>query len=222
MKELTLSEKLKLWADQLEEEQVEGLTPGERQESRKAQEYISLVAKYIVMSREVLLNEGLSQLDSLVQQEKDLVENMLDEHYALRLIEEVPSMVERTLQLSRLTALQTPSRQTNRYISEAMRSYIQGFPVASIAISRAAFEQALKEKLGRQGDGEYQELRKLVDDARKWNILSPTGYIAAKDLIKMCNRVLHEEPMKDEEKSLEILVGIRALLEELYSKEGHC
>lgn len=87
-------------------------------------------------------------------------------------------------------------------------------------MSRAALEQGLKEELGHQNGQDFVELNKLIDDANKWNILSTTGTKACRDLAKRCNSVLHEKPLQDDESALEILVGIRSLLEEIFSSEG--
>ena len=218
--EPTLSQMLKLHADELERELEADLSPEEREEARSSRMFASRLAEYVVLSRELFANNGLSQLDSFVREKEDAIKHLLDEYYSLRQIEKVPSMVRRTLQLSRLSALQTPSAQTNRYISEAIRAYIQGFAVAATAISRSALEQALKEKLGMQGDGIYREFRDLANMALEQNLLSRTGSKAAKDLARRCNLVLHERPLDDEDAAFTILVGVRSLLEELYSTKG--
>jgi hypothetical protein len=149
-----------------------------------------------------------------------VVERQLDEHYVLQQIESVPALVRRTLKLSQLNARNTPSTQTNRDISEASRACIQGFQLASVAMSRAALEQAFKDRLGMQGGGYFYMLDGLMKDAVKWNLLSPTGCSAAKDLVKRCDMVLHERPVEDEEAALTILIGVRSLLEEIYSADG--
>lgn len=41
------------------------------------------------------------------------------------------------------------------------------------------------------------------------------------DLVKKCDMVLHERPVEDEEAALTILIGVRSLLEEIYSAEAH-
>jgi hypothetical protein len=206
----TLSEQLKQYADERERDLEEGLSPEEREETRSTRRYAFHLAEYIVMSREVLAKDGLSQLDSFVHHEEDAVARILDEHYVLRQIEKVPSMVRRTLRFSRLSAQNTPSAQTNRYISEAIRAYIQGF----------AMEQALKERLKKQGNKVHSKFGNLANEARKQKLLSPAGYDAAIELAKECNAVLHERPLDDEEAALTILFRVRSLLEELYSTNG--
>jgi len=44
----------------------------------------------------------------------------------------------------------------------------------TVAICRAAVEQCLEEKLGRQGDGRRYEFKRLVKEASKWHVLDDT------------------------------------------------
>jgi hypothetical protein len=48
-----------------------------------------------------------------------------------------------------------PSKTTNTYLQGAVRTYVFGFPQASLALSRAALEQALKENLARQLSADF-------------------------------------------------------------------
>ena len=75
--------------------------------------------------------------------------------------------VKRLMKLSRLEALRLPSKVTNGYLREAVRTYIFGFPQASIALSRAALEQALKENLGHQLSGEFRNMDELFKGSAK-------------------------------------------------------
>jgi hypothetical protein len=62
------------------------------------------------------------------------------------------------MKLSHLQAQEVPSQVTNTYVQEAVRTYILGLPLASVALSRAAMEQALKEGLGYQGTRVFVEM----------------------------------------------------------------
>jgi hypothetical protein len=219
--ELLLSKELMRYAKELELEYYEEfLPPEEREEARRTQSFKIDVTHLIILCQEklVLNDEGVP--DSFVEQHREIVERWLDEHYSFIQLENISGLIRRTLQLSTLTAKDTPSAQTNLYISEASRAYIHGFQNASVAMSRAALEQAVKERLGRQGDGEENMLGSLLKDAKKWKILSKTGAECAWDLKEKTNKVLHESPVKDEEAALEILVGVRSLLEEIYTADG--
>ena len=84
---------------------------------------------------------------------------------ALAGLRSVGSFVDRTMRLTKLRAATTPSKQTNYYIAEATRAYIYGLSMASVAMSRAALEQSLKERLGLQNSGEFYELKHLMLEA---------------------------------------------------------
>jgi hypothetical protein len=84
-------------------------------------------------------------------------------------------------------------------------------------MSRAALEQALKDRLGRQGAGAYITFADLVTEARRCNILSVITARAARDLAKSCNDLLHEKPVENDDQALEILAAVRSLLQDIYS-----
>ncbi|WP_109486247.1 hypothetical protein [Occallatibacter savannae] len=85
--------------------------------------------------------------EEFVQNNRELVESWLDGYYVYPQLHAIPEMISRTLLLAKLDAISTPSEQTNQYIAEATRCYIHGFMLAAVAVARAAFEQALKERL---------------------------------------------------------------------------
>ena len=80
-------------------------------------------------------------IESMVRSHPDLIADCLDEFFTREVIKAVPGYVERTLQWSQMEAALTPSTATNTYIREATRTYVLGFPQASIALCRAALEQ---------------------------------------------------------------------------------
>ena len=131
----------------------------------------------------------------------------------------MPGYVKRTLQLSRLNSINFPSKTTNGYLQEAVRTYILGLPQASVALSRAAMEQALKENLGRQLSGDFITFQKLLEEARKWNILDRTMELCARDIANAGDSVMHEKPTTIPQ-ALEVLAKLRGLLQHIYSAEG--
>jgi hypothetical protein len=132
-------------------------------------------------------------------------------------LKHVSQMVARTLMLAQLSASSAASQQTNRYVREATKCYIYGLPMSSVAMSRAALEQSLKDRLGKQGDGDRDTtFGELVTAAQKWRILDSTDARAAKDLADKCNLLLHEKPM-ERDKAFEVLVAIRSLIQKIFS-----
>lgn len=94
-------------------------------------------------------------IETIVRTEPELVRHLLDGRFTRDAINAVPGYLTRTMELSRLEGSRTPSEVTNGYMREVVRTYIFGFPQASIALSRAALEQALKEELGYQGNRSF-------------------------------------------------------------------
>jgi hypothetical protein len=215
--ELTLSEEPRIHADQLEKEYYENLPPEEREEQIETNTFVDNLTKVIVLCRESLTANKLSQLDVIVRDHLEVIDGALDQYYTRRQLEEVPRLVQRTLRLSHLNSRDTPSKQTNRYLAEATRAFIMGLPLASIALSRAALEQGLKEKLGRQGRKDYICFEALSDLAEQKQAISSAGAKVARDLARRCNRVLHQEPVKSHESAFEVLTAIRSILEEMFA-----
>jgi hypothetical protein len=204
----------------LESSDDDALSSEESREVREARRLASELAKVIVRSREILALDSLSPVTDWIQNHPDSADYILDTHYAMRQLKDVPTLVRRTLQLAELNSRDTPSRQTNIYLAEASRAYIQGLNHASVAMSRAALEQALKEQIGVQGDGGFYELKEIFKRVEGRQLLSKTSFLAAKDLAKKGNKVLHDSPIPSEAKAFEVLIGVRSVIEELYGGNG--
>ena len=215
--ELSLSQELRTYADRLEKDYYTFLPEDERDEQIETVEFLGKLTTIIVSCRESLMTNQFAQLDAIVRDHRRVVERCLDQHYTLRQLDQVPDLVNRTLRLAHLNARDTPSKQTNRYLSEASRAYILGLPVAAVAMSRSALEQGMKERLGRQHKRDHIGFEALADEAGQQQILSATAVNASKDLARRCNRVLHQQPVKDEESAFEVLTAVRSMLEEIFS-----
>jgi hypothetical protein len=166
-------------------------------------------------------NTSSDSFEEFVQKNRDLVESWLDGYYVYPQLHAIPAMISRTLLLARLEAISTPSQQTNLYISEATRCYIHGFMLAAVAVTRAAFEQALKERLAQLHGTSYEgfNLGRLIRIAKK------RGDVLTQDLLDMaailneaCNQVMHTRPARNDDDALAIMDGIRFLIRELYSR----
>jgi hypothetical protein len=217
----SLSEELLMQADLLESQFLEDGTPEERRDWPLYQKLVETVVFALTSTRETLQPKDLLKFEDLVKQDGALVEGLLDAHYTIRGLKQVRSIVSRTMRLAPLQAKYPVSSQTNRYIGEAAKAYIAGLPMASVAMSRAALEQAIKEKLGKQGDGDRDTtFSKLVDSARKCSLLDSRDAKAAKDLADECNRLLHEKPIENDDKAFEILTAIRSLIQKVFTAEG--
>jgi hypothetical protein len=212
-----LSAELITYSECLEQDLLEDRTVEERAEWTKHRQLVELIVEAIVSTRETLRSEDLSVFEQFADADPDLTESLLDEHYTMAALNDIASVVQRTLRLAQLRASTTPSKQTNRYVQEAARAYILDLPMASVAMSRAALEQALKDRLGRQGAGTYITFADLVTEARRCNILSVKTARIARDLAKSCNDLLHEKPVKNDDQAFEILAAVRSLLQGICS-----
>jgi len=219
----TFSQYVQGCIDNYDEGLVDELDPEERKEHESEQKLVKAVVRYLLGSRETVVapssTDLLAKFEALVQSVPDLVAHFLDEHYTRQLIGEVPAYVRRTLEFSRMEAERIPSEVTNTYLREATRAYIFALPQASAALSRAALEQSLKETLGRQGLGEYISFQRLVDEGVACNVLDKTTAAIARKLAKDGDEVLHEKPT-DLKRAKDVLVGMRGLVQQIYSSKG--
>ena len=212
-----LSIELLSHADSLERGLLEDLNQEERKEYSDGQLLVDKVVRALIEARERIHSRDFAVFEQLARENRELIDSLLDNHYTLAGLQNVSSLVNRTMLLAQLQSSNAPSSQTNRYVQEAARAYINGLPLASVAMSRAALEQGLKDRLGRQGDGVHIEFRELLDEAKKSGLLADQR--AARKLAKECNDLLHEKPVSDS-KAFEIFAAIRSLLEEIYSAQG--
>jgi hypothetical protein len=195
--------------------------PSER--DRIARSYLERVAETIIEAREAFTGDQFSVLgvsdcdwEKALQNEPEIVEEEMDRVLSCQLLQDVPAMVKRYIRLSKLNAVGFPSEQTAAYIREAAQVYAHGFFQASAAMSRAAVEQALKERLGIQGGGGRISFKDLVNRAETANVLDSAVAQQARDLAKEANTVLHERST-DEDRAYQVLIAARGLMQHVYS-----
>jgi hypothetical protein len=211
----TLSQRLLLHADEEERDFHDELSEDERDEYWQSRKLVEKLVKIIVTGRQRITPANIGDIESLLRSMPDALTEWLDEFYARTSLEECPRRVHRTLQLSALTAPHEPTFQTNLYVSEATRAYILGLDMASVAMCRAALEQALKERLNTR---QFIGLENLVDEAKRLKFLTEAGVTAAKEVSRKGNALLHKKPIQGDE-AFEVLAKTRSVLEELYSTE---
>lgn len=219
-RDLTLSERVQSFIETEDWENTHDLSPEKRNEQERALKFIKLLVDDIVISRETIVDSKLAIFEELVKYNPEYIKELLNDRFTRDLIDNVRGYVDRTLQLSRLQASGKPSSITNGYLREAVRTYVLGLPQASVALSRAALEQALKEKLARQLSGDFIAFQDLLKDARKWNILDRTMEMCARDIANAGDEVMHEKPTTLP-RALEVLDQLRGILRHVYSVEGH-
>ena len=83
---------------------------------------------------------------------KAQTELALDDLICRHFVHEAPKIAERVSKFEPLIAKKLPNDTAQRYILQAVRCVIFGFPLAAVALSRACLEQALRECVPRSAD----------------------------------------------------------------------
>ncbi len=192
------------------------MSPQELEEEEKFTKLVKAVVDDLINSREMLIESKLASIEKIVASHPDLIASFLDERFTREVIDAVPGNVRRTMELSRLEGSRIPSSVTDGYLREAVRTYILGLPQASIALCRAALEQAIKENLGYR-TSTVVEMNSLLDEAETAHVIDKTVRRMAREVATEANGVLHEKP-STQAKAYEVLVKLRGVLQHLYSE----
>jgi hypothetical protein len=182
---------------------------------REARFYLERIAEELVQGREAFTGERFEILERALLNEPEITEGEIDRVLTNRALAGIRDMTSRIVDLSKLHSVRIPSLQTATYVREATRSYIYGLFQASVVMSRAALEQALKEVLGLQGIKDFIPFKKLRKEASKKGILDTVTGPAAKDFFRDASAVTHHRPT-DSKNALGILDRSRALIEQIY------
>lgn len=216
-RDLTLSQHLQSYIETLDWEGGHDLRPEERAEAQRARKIIETIVDDLISSRETLSDNKLACAEKLVEADPDLIKGCLNERFTRDLLDAVPGCVNRMMELSRLQVSRVASRMTNAFLQEAVRTYVFGLPQASVALSRAALEQALKENLGYQGQPTYVVMRDLLEEAEGAGVIDSALRRMARRVADEADAVLHEKPA-DIATAYEVLLLLRGILQHIYSE----
>lgn len=214
--DLTLSQEVQTYIEHLDWWNDKDLSPAERTEAEKSRKFVEVVVSDLIQSREILTANRLAAVELLVRGAPDLIEAFLDEYYTRKVVDSVSGYVTRTMRLSGLEATRTPSKTTNGYLREAVRTFVFGFPQACIALGRAALEQALKEELGHQDKKSFLDMNSLLDEAEGAGIIDGVIRKTARKIATEADNVLHEKPA-DLVKAYDVLVMLRGVLQHIFA-----
>jgi hypothetical protein len=176
----------------------------------------SAIAEHVNISKEEFSDDIIPALEELSRKSPDLFAGDLDRLYVRDVVAAVPGYVSRTLQLSGLAAGLKPKEVVSKYLAEAVRTYIFGFPLASIALSRAVLEHAVKERM--IGPPEGATLSAWIEQVADERDLDDAITDMARSVTKTGNKVLHQKPVRLPE-AFDVLVKVRKFLEALYSSD---
>lgn len=121
----------------------------------------------------------------------------LDDLYCRDLLQRIPEFVERIQRLSSLTLASIPDPDSAAYLVEAANCYIVGYPLAAVALARAAMEVPLRKNaetiVGKQL-AYATDLKEVIDDycARRGRLLSAQGKERAHQVRRAANDILHQ------------------------------
>jgi hypothetical protein len=151
-----------------------------------------------------------------------ILEYVLDEFYTRDFLKKVRKIVERTMLLKAMGAKAKPEGGVNLYLREAARCYVFGFWDSSVALSRAAVERALKdrlkEKLGNNMPiGDDGLMKRLLDYAYKMRLIDGAHLTMGEKVRIAGNKVLHGAHARENDAG-ESLATARGVLSQLYSR----
>jgi hypothetical protein len=216
--QLTLSENVQVYIEYLDGEAKRGLSPHERSEQEKLRKVVEVIVDDLVTSRETITESKLAGIESLLRTVPEAIERSLDDRFTRDVIDAVSGYVQRTMELSRLEGSRRPSKHTNVYLKEAFRTFVRGLPQASVALSRAALEQALKENIGYQGTGTFVSMNGLLDEAEGAGVIDATVRQMAREIADKADDVLHEKPTKLDS-AYYVLIKLRGVLQHIYAED---
>ncbi|MGO9316623.1 MAG: DUF4145 domain-containing protein [Terracidiphilus sp.] len=179
-------------------------------------ERIRAIDGHAKISREEFSDDIIPALEERSRKSPDLFAGDLDRLYVRDVVAAVPGYVSRTLQLAGLAAGLKPEEVVSKYLAEAVRTYIFGFPLASIALSRAVLEHAVKERM--IGPPEGATLSAWIEQVADERDLDDAITDMARSVTKTGNKVLHQKPVRLPE-AFDVLVKVRKFLEALYSSD---
>jgi hypothetical protein len=192
------------------------LSADERRDTEQLRKVVRATVDDIIASREMVTEGKFAPFEKMLAATPNLIDELLDERFTRDVIRAVPGYVDRTMELSRLEGYDIPSKVTNRYVQEAVRTYIFGLTQASVALCRAAMEQALKENLGYQGTGTFVNMETLLEEAEGAGVVDSVMRKVARKLADDADDVLHEKPA-DSKKAYEVLLALRGVLQHVYA-----
>jgi hypothetical protein len=130
-------------------------------------------------------------------------------------------LVDRTMRVTAMEPGAKPERIVNLYLREATRCYIFGFWFSSVALSRAAVEQALKDRLREESSKAGNDipndktLSRLSLDAKDMGLIDSAHLNLVDKVRKGGNRALHGAP-PEENDAADVLAAARGVLNQLY------
>jgi hypothetical protein len=180
-------------------------------------QFHKLMRQLEVDSVAYLMPKELKEVVTRLRSRKDVLEYGLDDYYTRALLKQVPKIVHRALKIEPVFTQDPPRGPAQTYLSEATRTYLLGFFQASVALSRSALEEGLRDSLHAHLSNAFQtdELSEMIRLAGFTVLRNPDLLQFAHDIRKKGNEVLHGSPCGEQE-AFDLLIKSRSVLDALY------
>ena len=187
--------------------------PENAEAERRAAALVRTITQKTVNSRQKLIDLPIETLDELLHY-RAASRWLLDDFFCHDLLERIPKMVTRTLELSSLTirADALPKGSMHVFYEQSVRCYIFGLWQAASMLARGTVETALRERIGGQG---RDRLSDLIDIAVKKRILVGPAIEAANFVKVVGDHAVHGEAMS-EQKAKKLVICAREVLSTLF------
>jgi hypothetical protein len=151
----------------------------------------------------------------VTQQSTDWGRRNTEFHYAFELIKVLTRLNQETFHLEAPPITGLAPAGVVSYLRESTRCWLYGFHGASVALSRACLEDALKARLP-AGDRTTSELKTLIDVANRRQLLDDCMAEVAHTVRKAANKFLHGQNITEKD-SRETLDATRSIVEQIFS-----
>jgi hypothetical protein len=170
--------------------------PDHAEAEQEAARLVRALTRQIVDSRHKLMDLPIEALDELLAF-GSAGTWLLDDFYCHELLERVPKIVRRTLELSSLAipAATMPRSTVHVFYEQAVRCYVLGLWQAAAVLARGTVETALRERVtGRPRD----KLAQLIEAAVRQRALKGPAVEAANVVKVVGDQAVHGEAMKEQ------------------------
>jgi len=190
-----------------------GHDPGEQAVEREASRMMRGVSEHLLKSRASLVNLSVETIEAFTDH-RNAAAWMLDSLYCHDLLERIPNMVRRTLELSALH-IEKRNRPTGSvlvFYEQAVRCYIFGLWQAAAVLARGTVETALRETLEGKPRDTLGDLIPLAVQMR----LFPSDAFEALNVVKLLGDPAVHGTAVSENDAKRLVVCARAVIVALF------
>ncbi len=181
---------------------------------------IANLVEYLLASKQEISQQDWSAhgatIDRLLSTLGTDLAAQFDWALSISFLKRVPKVVDRAMKLSELVGQREPSALVAGSLREATRCYIFGFWAATVALSRAAIEQALRERIYEKYAASPATLGRLIDFCEQNGVLDGARYGMANKVKAGGDKALHGGVVSAED-ARDVIDAARGVLEHLHA-----